>query len=128
VGLVVATLGGAGVRCAATTPTGVRDQHAWLVRYGPLDRVGVEGTGAYGAGLARFLRSRDLVVIEVDRPNMAARVAAAANANQVLVSSLVYELTRTLGTFRFGEPLSVSLSHQASTPVSQVRKPHAALA
>jgi transposase len=30
---------------------------------------GVEGTGAYGAGLARYLRSRDLEVIEVDRPN-----------------------------------------------------------
>jgi transposase len=31
--------------------------------------VGVEGTGAYGARLARFLRARDLEVIEVDRPN-----------------------------------------------------------
>ena len=33
-------------------------------------RVGVEGTGAYGAGLARSSsRARDLEVIEVDRPN-----------------------------------------------------------
>ena len=32
-------------------------------------RVGVEGTGAYGAGLARHLRGQGLVVIEVDRPN-----------------------------------------------------------
>jgi transposase len=31
--------------------------------------VGVEGTGAYGAGLARHLRGQGLVVIEVDRPN-----------------------------------------------------------
>ncbi len=37
--------------------------------FGPVDRVGVEGTGAYGAGLARHLRGRGLVVIEVDRPN-----------------------------------------------------------
>ena len=29
----------------------------------------MEGTGAYGAGLARYLRWRGLVVIEVDRPN-----------------------------------------------------------
>jgi transposase len=29
----------------------------------------VEGTGAYGAGLARHLRGRGVVVIEVDRPN-----------------------------------------------------------
>lgn len=32
------------------------------------DRVGVEGTGAYGAGLPRYLQSCGLVVIEVHRP------------------------------------------------------------
>ena len=37
--------------------------------FGTVGRVGVEGTGAYGAGLARHLRGRGLVVIEVDRPN-----------------------------------------------------------
>ena len=31
--------------------------------------MGVEGTGAYGAGLARYLRGCELEVIEVDRPN-----------------------------------------------------------
>ena len=34
-----------------------------------LERVGVEGTGSYGAGLARHLAVVGLVVIEVDRPN-----------------------------------------------------------
>jgi class 3 adenylate cyclase len=34
----------------------------------------------------------------------AARVAAAANGNEILVSSLVHELTRSLGSFQFGEP------------------------
>ena len=43
--------------------------HGWLAGFGPVDRVGVEGTGAYGAGLARHLRGQGLVVIEVDRPN-----------------------------------------------------------
>jgi transposase len=43
--------------------------HAWLAGFGELVRVGVEGTGAYGAGLARHLRGQGLVVIEVDRPN-----------------------------------------------------------
>jgi transposase len=38
-------------------------------------RVGVEGTGAYGAGLARFLRRAGVVVIEVDRPNRQVRRA-----------------------------------------------------
>jgi transposase len=58
-----------GVESFATTPHGFADLHAWLAQFGPLERVGVEGTGAYGAGLARFLRSKDLVVVEVDRPN-----------------------------------------------------------
>jgi len=34
---------------------------------------GVEGTGSYGAGLARYLRSEGAVVIEVIRPNRQAR-------------------------------------------------------
>jgi transposase len=58
-----------GVESFATTADGFAELHAWLARFGPLERVGVEGTGAYGAGLARYLRTRDLVVIEVDRPN-----------------------------------------------------------
>ena len=32
-------------------------------------KVGVEGTGSYGAGLSRFLRTAGLTVIEVNRPN-----------------------------------------------------------
>ena len=32
-------------------------------------RVGVEGTGSYGAGLARYLRRAGVEVLEVDRPN-----------------------------------------------------------
>ena len=58
-----------GVESFATTPAGFAELHAWLAAFGTLDRVGVEGTGAYGAGLARHLRGAGLVVIEVDRPN-----------------------------------------------------------
>jgi transposase len=58
-----------GVRSFATTPAGFAELHDWLVGFGAVARVGVEGTGAYGAGLARFLRARNLEVIEVDRPN-----------------------------------------------------------
>jgi transposase len=58
-----------GVESFATTPAGFRDLFGWLAGFGELARVGVEGTGAYGAGLARYLRGRDLEVIEVDRPN-----------------------------------------------------------
>src|SRR3989442_2322561 len=58
-----------GVESFATTPVGYVELHGWLAGFGTVDRVGVEGTGAYGAGLARHLRGEGLVVIEVDRPN-----------------------------------------------------------
>jgi len=58
-----------GVQSFATTPAGFAQLHGWLTDFGEIARVGVEGTGAYGAGLARFLRARKLEVIEVDRPN-----------------------------------------------------------
>jgi transposase len=41
----------------------------WLGRHGDLERVGIEGTGAYGAGIARFLTAAGVEVVEVDRPN-----------------------------------------------------------
>ena len=47
--------------------------HDWLCAFGPIARVGVEGTGAYGAGLSRYLQSCGLVVIEVDRTNRQVR-------------------------------------------------------
>ena len=58
-----------GVESFATTLDGYRELCSWLATFGTVDRVGVEGTGAYGAGLARHLRGRGVVVIEVDRPN-----------------------------------------------------------
>jgi transposase len=48
---------------------------SWLAGFGLIDRVGVEGTGAYGAGLARHLRSLGVEVVEVDRPNRLLRRA-----------------------------------------------------
>ena len=62
-----------GVESFPTTTGGFGELHAWLASFGTLDRVGVEGTGAYGAGLARFLRAMGVAVIEVDRPNRQAR-------------------------------------------------------
>lgn len=52
-----------------TTAAGHRALLRWLRRHGDVVRVGVEGTGAYGAGLARFLTSAGVEVVEVDRPN-----------------------------------------------------------
>jgi len=38
-----------------------------------VERIGVEGTGTYGAGLARFVRAYGLQVLEVDRPDRSTR-------------------------------------------------------
>ena len=62
-----------GVASFPTTTAGFAELHDWLCSFGTLCRVGVEGTGAYGAGLARFLRGVGVAVIEVDRPNRQAR-------------------------------------------------------
>jgi len=45
----------------------------WMRGFGRVLRVGVEGTGAYGAGLACRLRDEGIEVIEVDRPDRKAR-------------------------------------------------------
>ena len=56
-----------------TTLAGHRELLGWLSGFGPVARVGVEGTGSYGAGLARFLRRAGVEIVEVDRPNRQAR-------------------------------------------------------
>jgi transposase len=46
---------------------------AWLRSFGAVGRVGVEGTGSYGAALARHLTTEGVEVIEVSRPNRQVR-------------------------------------------------------
>jgi len=58
-----------GVRQFPTTPAGYRQLLEWLGSFGPVDRVGVEGTGTYGKALARHLTAAGVAVVEVDRPN-----------------------------------------------------------
>lgn len=74
---VAAALDGAGallgVEAFPTTPAGYRALLAWLRGFGPLAVVGVEGTGSYGAGLARHLHAAGIAVTEVNRPDRAAR-------------------------------------------------------
>ena len=41
----------------------------WLGSHGSVARVGIEGTGSYGAGLTRHLISIGIQVVEVNRPN-----------------------------------------------------------
>ncbi|MEE8607651.1 MAG: IS110 family transposase [Nitrospiraceae bacterium] len=62
-----------GVESFPVSETGYEDLLAWLVGFGELVRVGVEGTGSWGVGLSRFLADHDMMVVEVDRPNRQTR-------------------------------------------------------
>jgi transposase len=42
---------------------------SWLRGHGQLARAGVEGTGSYGAGLARYLAGQGVSVLEAPRPD-----------------------------------------------------------
>ena len=53
----------------AANAAGYGELAAWLATWGPVRRVGVEGTGSYGAGLARHLAAASIEVVEVNRPN-----------------------------------------------------------
>lgn len=64
-----------GVESFATTLAGYRKLLGWMGAFGPVALVGVEGTGAYGAGLTRYLRRHGIDVVEVDRQNRQARRA-----------------------------------------------------
>jgi transposase len=56
-----------------TTQAGYVDLERWANSLGEIDAFGVEGTGSYGAGLARFLKGEGHSVIEVNRPNRSTR-------------------------------------------------------
>jgi transposase len=58
-----------GVESFPTTGDGHRCLSSWMAGFGAIERVGIEGTGAYGAGVARHFIAGGVVVIEVDRPN-----------------------------------------------------------
>jgi len=53
----------------AADPAGYRKALAWVRSFGPVDRIGVEGTGSYGAGLTRYLHNERVVVVEVSCPD-----------------------------------------------------------
>src|SRR2546429_587813 len=57
----------------ATTEAGYDELVGWAETFGELEAFGIEGTGCYGAGLARHLRARGFLVVEVIRPNRQTR-------------------------------------------------------
>ncbi len=69
VGFAIDGLGGdLGELQVLATPSGYTELLAWADNFGPVHAFGVEGTGSYGIGLAKFLRRHGRKVIECSRP------------------------------------------------------------
>jgi transposase len=62
-----------GTETFVADPAGYRALLGWLQTFGAVGKVGIEGTGAYGAGVARFLARSGVEIVEVDRPDRQAR-------------------------------------------------------
>jgi transposase len=62
-----------GVESFPADTAGYGALRAWVGSFGAIDAVGVESTGAWGAGLARHLLGAGVRVMEVDRPDRKAR-------------------------------------------------------
>ncbi len=56
-----------------TTTPGYAALERWAMSMGEVNAFGVEGTGSYGAGLARYLIGGGYTVIEVNRPDRSTR-------------------------------------------------------
>ena len=57
-----------GATTVPATKAGYRALVSWAEGFGPVRGAGVEGTGSYGAGLARHLKAEGIGVLEVERP------------------------------------------------------------
>jgi transposase len=62
-----------GDREFATTPAGYRAALAFLIGFGKLLVVGIEGTSSYGTGLTRAVQAAGIEAREVSRPDRAVR-------------------------------------------------------
>jgi transposase len=57
----------------ASTRQGYKKMLTWMQSHGTIDRVGIECTGTYGAGLLRYLQAAGIRVLEVTAPDKADR-------------------------------------------------------
>jgi transposase len=99
-----------------TTAAGFAELVGWTSRYGDLARVGMEGTGSFGAGLARWFRGRGIAVVEVDRPDRRTRrrrgksdsVDAEAAARSVLAGTATAQPKAGTGAMEMMRTLRVA--------------------
>ena len=62
-----------GERHVPAATAGYEELERWSHSLGDIGAFGIEGTGSYGAGVARFMTGRGYTVIEVNRPDRSVR-------------------------------------------------------
>jgi transposase len=121
-----------GVEVFPTTPAGYRRALRWLRHLGELDRVGVEGTGSYGAGLTSHLQSEGIEVVEINCPDRQRRrshgksdpVDALAAARAVLGGEAKTESKTRVGNVEAIRALRIadrSARHNRNMAINQMR-------
>ena len=122
-----------GIESFPTNEAGYRSLSDWLCGFGPVVKVGVEGTGSYGVGLARHLHVNGVDVVEVDRQNRQIRrklgksdpIDAEAAARAVLSGSAKTMPKRRDGTVEQMRVLMIarrSARMQRSQTLNQLRQ------
>jgi len=133
-----------GTATFTTTFVGYASLLDWLRTFGRVDVVAIESTGAYAAGLVRYLREHDIGVLEVNQPHahtrrrrgksdpidaeMAARLALAGKATTLpkqtdgIVESIrLLRVTRD-GAVKARSAALVALSQLIITAPQQLRE------
>jgi len=116
----------------ATTAAGHRELLGWAQGFGVVERAGVEGTGSYGAGLARHLHAAGTAVVEVDRPDRQRRrrlgktdaidaVAAARAAQSGAATATPKTRTGPVEAIRVLRVVRRSVNHQRTQALNQLR-------
>ncbi len=112
--------------------SGYRNLLDWVAGFGMIDRIGVESTGSYGAGLTRLLLATGIDVVEVNRPDKTVRamqgksdpIDAEAAARAVLTGRATARPKLTTGMVEAIRALNVSrdsaVNHRTAA-ISQLR-------
>ncbi|GJN99923.1 hypothetical protein NJB1907f44_37430 [Mycobacterium marinum] len=101
---------------------------AWLRSFGRLSAVGVEGTGAYGAGLARHLAAEGVRIVEVNRPDRRQRrIKGKSDPLDAYAAAEAVLSERAIGTKKIGTGIVESIRAPHTTRAGAVKARTAAM-
>ncbi len=116
-----------GVESFRTTADGHKMLASWMAEFEAIERVGVEGTGTYGASVARHLARMSVTAIEVDRPNRQQRrqhgsLIGSTRSKSHVTHSRAAAPTRALGHHRCDCAACGRVADESDTPLAVNRQ------